>query len=125
MAIKLSLPSPHAAQDGANTRKCLVYFLTGNPGLIDYYKPFLHSLRAHLDAIETKRNHNLAFHIHSHNLAGFKDTDHDRHSLGTYLTLELFHRHIYNSSLSPALNLRSKILLFTTIAHLAKSPKDM
>lgn len=173
MAMELSFPSPHVSQDGANTRECLIYFLTGNPGLIDYYEPFLRQLRSHLDAIEAKRKHKVAFHIHGRNLAGFDDADHDRpfntgdnpphnvehqlqtcakhlaaaagsipagrpragqpfddvvlmgHSLGTYLALELFHRHMHDPSAMPGLNLRCGVLLFATVAHLAKSPKGM
>ncbi|POS76789.1 hypothetical protein DHEL01_v204822 [Diaporthe helianthi] len=174
MAIELIFPSPHAAaaQDGAKTRECLIFFLTGNPGLIDYYEPFLRFLRSHLDAIETKRHHRVAFHLYGRNLAGFDDTDHDApfntgsnpphnvehqlqtcakhlatanvvpagrpragqpfddvvligHSLGTYLALELFHRHMHDPSLNPDLHLRSGVLLFATVAHLAKSSKGV
>jgi pimeloyl-ACP methyl ester carboxylesterase len=178
MPIELSFPSPHAAaQGGANkTRECLVYFLTGNPGIIDYYEPFLRYLRARLDAIEATRAHSVAFHIHGRNLAGFDDNDHEQpfstrrnnpphdvehqlqacarhlaaanaipegrpragqpfddvvlvgHSLGTYLTLELFHRHMHDPSTfghGKGLNLRSGVLLFATVAHLAKSPKGL
>ncbi|KAJ0114880.1 hypothetical protein J7T55_004622 [Diaporthe amygdali] len=168
MAIELSFPSPHEGQDGANTRECLIYFLTGNPGLIDYYEPFLRYLRTHLDAIEVKRKHKVAFHVYGRNLAGFDDADHDRpfnssdnpphnveqqlqscmkhlvaanaipagrpragqpfddvvlvgHSLGTYLALELFHRHLHDPSLAPQLALRSGVMLFATVAHIAKS----
>lgn len=159
MAMELSFPSPHASQDGAKTRECLVYFLTGNPGLIDYYEPFLRLLRGHLDAVEAKRRHRVAFHVYGRNLAGFDDADHERpfdtgsnpphnveqqlqscakhlaaanaipagrgaragepfddvvlvgHSLGTYLALELFHRHMHDPSALPGLNLRSGVLL--------------
>ncbi|CAN8095964.1 unnamed protein product [Discula destructiva] len=46
------------------------------------------------------------------------------HSLGTYVALELFHRHL-NDNAGPTLNLKAGILLFATIAHLAKSPKGV
>ncbi|KKY39579.1 hypothetical protein UCDDA912_g00468 [Diaporthe ampelina] len=172
MATELSFPSPHVGQDGANTRESLVYFLTGNPGLIAYYEPFLRHLRGHLDAIEARRKHKVAFHIYGRNLVGFDDADHDRpfntgdnpphnvehqlqscakhlaaanaipagrpragepfddvvlvgHSLGTYLALELFHRHMHDPSAIPGLRLRSGVLLFATVAHLAKSPRGV
>ncbi|KAI3394242.1 hypothetical protein diail_2983 [Diaporthe ilicicola] len=173
MAIELSFPSPNEGQATAETRECLVYFLTGNPGLIDYYEPFLRSVRTHLDAIESKRQHRVAFHVYGRNLAGFDDADHDRpfntgdnpphdvehqvqsctkhiaaaagcipagrpragqpfddvvlvgHSLGTYLALEVFHRHLHDPSAAPGLNLRSGVLLFATVADLAKSPKGV
>lgn len=47
------------------------------------------------------------------------------HSLGTYIALEIFHRHLHEPSIAPSLNLKSGILLFATIAHLAKSPKGV
>lgn len=175
MAIELSFPSPNAAQARAETRECLIYFLTGNPGIIDFYEPFLRFLRAHLDAIESKRQHRVAFHLYGRNLAGFDDTDHARpfnttdnqpnnvehevqscighiaaansipasrgaaragqpfddvvlmgHSFGTYLALEIFHRHLHDpSAVAPGLKLRSGVLLFATVAHIAKSPNGV
>lgn len=180
MPTERTLHSPH---QGAHpeTRQCLIYFLTGNPGLIDYYTPFLTHLRTLLDNIETQRGHKVTFTIYGRDLAGFDDEDHPKpfnktdnlphdveyeindcfkhllaankipssssedgttpdhpragepfdeviligHSLGTYIALELFHRHLHDPSLAPALNLRSGILLFATIAHLAKSPKGV
>lgn len=169
----------HSPYQGAHpdTRQCLIYFLTGNPGFIDYYTPFLAHLRSLLDAIETQRAHNVTFTIYGRDLAGFDDDDHPApfnktdnlphdveyqindcfkhlvaankipssgpttpnpragepfdevvligHSLGTYIALELFHRHLHDPSLAPALHLRAGILLFATIAHLAKSPKGV
>ncbi|KAJ4388699.1 hypothetical protein N0V93_006158 [Gnomoniopsis smithogilvyi] len=47
------------------------------------------------------------------------------HSLGTYIALEIFHRHLHERSIAPGLNLKSGILLFATISHLAKSPKGV
>lgn len=166
--------SPHQGAHPA-TRQCLIYFLTGNPGLIDYYTPFLTHLRALLDAIEAQRAHKVTFTLYGRDLAGFDDQDHPApfnktdnlphdveyeindclkhlaaankippsssssaragepfdevilmgHSLGTYIALELFHRHLQDPSLAPALHLRAGVLLFATIAHLAKSPKGV
>lgn len=168
----------HSPHQGAHpeSRQCLIYFLTGNPGLIDYYTPFLTHLRTLLDNIETQRGQKITFTIYGRDLAGFDDEDHPKpfnktdnlphdveyeindcfkhliaankipasegtsnpragepfdevivmgHSLGTYIALELFHRHLHDPSSAPDLNLRSGILLFATIAHLAKSPKGV
>lgn len=197
MPTSIALASPHLATAPASTRHCLIYFLTGNPGIIDYYAPFLNHLRVRLDAIEAKRQHEITFHIYGRDLAGFSHADpaagdshdpgkdhdyaHDAttgnhhppynveaqvqyslkhllaantipapspraggpfdeviligHSLGTYLALELFHRHLHDLALASAsasasspnptaaLHLRAGVLLFATIAHLAKSPK--
>lgn len=201
MPTSIALASPHLASAPASTRHCLIYFLTGNPGIIDYYAPFLNHLRLRLDAIEAKHQHAITFHIYGRDLAGFSNSDpaaggdshdHDKdhdyahdttttggnhppynveaqvqyslkhllaanviptpspraggpfdevilmgHSLGTYLALELFHRHLHDLALASAattsassarqppapLHLRAGVLLFATIAHLAKSPK--
>lgn len=47
------------------------------------------------------------------------------HSLGTYIALELFHRHLHEPAAAPGLHLHAGILLFATIAHLAQSPKGV
>ena len=54
----------------ADTQDYLIYFLTGNPGLILYYQPFLsklHSLLASCSSTDSAR-----FHICGHSLRGFE-----------------------------------------------------
>ncbi|KAK3936628.1 lipid droplet-associated hydrolase [Diplogelasinospora grovesii] len=164
----LSFPSPHGEE---NARKqCLVFFIPGNPGLADYYTPFLATLRQLLDETE-KRTATHAFHLYGQNLIGFEDADHepfggevvpfglesqichfyDRlksmriqqdgnprkgthfdevivmgHSVGAYITIEIFHRHHLQLQQRDAkaaeLKLKSAILLFPAVSHLAKSP---
>ncbi|KAK3297144.1 uncharacterized protein B0H64DRAFT_431137 [Chaetomium fimeti] len=188
----LQFPSPK--QDHGR-QQCLIYMIPGNPGLIDYYEPFLNTLRQLLDEIEAKEEHNYAYHIYGRNLLGFEDGDHEPpfgtttssgtqtepfsledqidgvcshlqtvntttlktkqtfdsviligHSVGAYIALETFHRH-HTALLSspttttnttatttppkppttPAPNLttiplRSGILLFPTVSHIAHSP---
>lgn len=173
MPTEITLPSPHLASAPAATRHCLVYFLTGNPGIIDYYGPFLTHLRTHLDAVEASHHHEITYYLHGRDLAGFNDdgqrpafnntnnppynvegqiqhclkhllaanaipgTSHRAgdpfddvvligHSFGTYVALELFHRHLHDPDVfAPRLNLRTGVLLFATIAHLARSPKGL
>ncbi|KAI1870608.1 uncharacterized protein JN550_005151 [Neoarthrinium moseri] len=74
MAVhSLSYPSP---TDGASTssRDVLIYFISGNPGLIDYYESFLSTLRHLLDSSPSSRD--TRFHIYGQDLAGFDDNDH-------------------------------------------------
>lgn len=174
MPSEITLPSPHLASAPATTRHCLVYFLTGNPGIIDYYAPFLTHLRAHLDAVEARHRHEVTYHLYGRDLAGFNDADQRPafnttthppynvegqiqhslkhllaanaipaaaakraadpfddvvligHSFGTYVALELFHRHLHDpDGFAPRLNLRTGVLLFATIAHLSRSPKGV
>lgn len=60
----------------ASTRApTLIYFIPGNPGLVDFYKPFLGELKDMLessDACEKRQ-----YHIYGENLAGFSDDDHE------------------------------------------------
>ena len=78
MPQTLSHPPPQASQaEAPNTRHVLIYFITGNPGLIDYYEPFLSTLRTLLDGppSTSTTTHPTALHIHGRNLAGFDDDD--------------------------------------------------
>ncbi|KXX77620.1 Lipid droplet-associated hydrolase [Madurella mycetomatis] len=58
-------------------KHCLIFFIPGNPGLIDYYAPFLRTLRQLLDEREAKEGCRYAFHIYGRNLLGFEDRDHE------------------------------------------------
>ncbi|KAI1204570.1 uncharacterized protein F4807DRAFT_465481 [Annulohypoxylon truncatum] len=143
-------------------RNILIFFIPGNPGLVDYYEPFLSALRGLLD--ETASLQHARFQIYGQDLAGFRDDDHEPftqqrkphdleyqiqhtltalsqlrvesgsrkgfpydevllvgHSVGAYMTLELFHRLLRNQDLAPQLNLTSGILLFPTIHHISSS----
>lgn len=175
MPAEIHLLSPHLAIAPSTTRHSLIYFLTGNPGLIDYYVPFLAHLRTRLDAIEAAHNHKVTHHIYGRDLAGFNEADHRvpfnttdnppfnveaqiqhslkhlqaanaiptgaagtrageafdeviliGHSFGTYVALELFHRHLHDpEGFAPRLRLRTGVLLFATIAHIGRSPKGV
>ncbi|KAH6850461.1 hypothetical protein B0I37DRAFT_352936 [Chaetomium sp. MPI-CAGE-AT-0009] len=181
----LEFPSPK--QDDHGRRHCLIYMIPGNPGLIDYYEPFLKTLRQLLDEVEVREGHRYAYHIYGRNLLGFEDDDHEPpfgtttssgtqtepftledqingvcshlqtvntstlkekqtfdsviligHSVGAYIALETFHRH-HTALLPPtttttttkppteptpnltSVPLRSGILLFPTVTHIAQS----
>ncbi|KAK9783408.1 putative AB hydrolase-1 domain-containing protein [Seiridium cardinale] len=74
MAVhSLSYPAP-AGNDTASSRDVLIFFISGNPGLIDYYTPFFESLRSLIDA--TPGLNSTRFHIYGQDLAGFNDEDH-------------------------------------------------
>lgn len=72
-----TVPPPPALT--AETKHCLVFFVPGNPGFIDYYEPFLSTLRSRLDEVEDKKREgdggDLRFHILGRNLIGFDDGD--------------------------------------------------
>lgn len=65
-------PPPH-------TKHILVFFVPGNPGFIDYYEPFLRTLRSLLDEVEDRSRRDgrqdTRFHILGRNLLGFEDGD--------------------------------------------------
>lgn len=61
--------------DESQSRDILIFFIPGNPGLVDYYEPFLSGLRTLLDA--TASIQHSRFHIYGQDLAGFRDDDHE------------------------------------------------
>ncbi|KAK3326157.1 hypothetical protein B0H66DRAFT_530165 [Apodospora peruviana] len=163
----LHYPSEIITKDknSAARRQYLVFFIPGNPGLADYYVPFLTALRQLLNETEAKTS--CAFHIRTQNLIGFDDADHEPpfsndappfsledqichiydsvfeanmisqagnprngrtfdgvilmgHSVGAYIAMEIFHRH-HLAQEKRGLNLKTGIMLFPTITHIAKS----
>jgi len=54
---------------------CLIFFVPGNPGLIEYYEPFLSALRWRLDT--SSDGGGVSFHLVGVSLIGFHDVDHE------------------------------------------------
>ncbi|PYH41739.1 bifunctional triacylglycerol lipase/ester hydrolase [Aspergillus saccharolyticus JOP 1030-1] len=50
----------------------LIYFISGNPGLISYYYPFFTHLIDRLQTLVSKHDEKPTIHIHGHSLAGFE-----------------------------------------------------
>ncbi|CAG8983114.1 hypothetical protein HYALB_00004557 [Hymenoscyphus albidus] len=68
--INISLPSP-----SKNTPHHLIYFITGNPGLIGYYRAFLETLHSLLSDSHTSNiTSKDVFDVYGQSLAGFDDT---------------------------------------------------
>lgn len=125
----------------------LIHFITGNPGLIPYYRPFLEKLNDELIASSTAR-----IYISGHSLLGFDLLKHDPkmytlkdqvadqerklehyvrrtpfqtpkiilmgHSTGAWIMLELIQRNPHEYNL----DIIGGILLFPTIIDIANSP---
>ncbi|KAK2016237.1 hypothetical protein LZ32DRAFT_645368 [Colletotrichum eremochloae] len=142
----------------------LLFFIPGNPGLVDYYTDFFDALKARIGWADGH------IHIHGRDLFGFRDDSHEPfssdnppydverqielvfdhlaslrrtdssrnapgkkgepydfvvlagHSVGSYIALEIFHRHIKDPSRAPHLKLQAGMLLFPTVTHIAQSP---
>ncbi|KAK7912171.1 major facilitator superfamily transporter [Apiospora marii] len=78
MAIhSLSFPPGQGsrAASGKSSKDVLIFMISGNPGLIDYYEPFLSALRTLLDSSPASKE--TQFHIYGQDLAGFNDDDHE------------------------------------------------
>lgn len=56
-------------------RVTLIFFITGNPGLIEYYRTFFHCLRDNLRQDADEQNH--VFEICGSSLVGFELSEHD------------------------------------------------
>jgi hypothetical protein len=73
-------PSPTTENGGGAAssgpgRDVLIFFISGNPGLIDYYEPFFVALRQLLDSAPSRGSTRV--HIYGQDLAGFNDADHE------------------------------------------------
>ena len=77
-------PEPH---DG-ETQDYLIYFITGNPGMISYYQPFLS--RLHDLLVRTSSTDSARFHICGHSFRGMETTAEIEHGgpLDAPLSLE-------------------------------------
>ena len=78
MPVWLSYPA-RCGNLTADTKHCLIYLVPGNPGYIDYYEPFLSTLRTLLDEVEDSERkdgaRDVRFHLLGRNLIGFEDGD--------------------------------------------------
>ncbi|KAH9222787.1 hypothetical protein DL95DRAFT_380526 [Leptodontidium sp. 2 PMI_412] len=66
--------SIHPSYTSPSASLHLIFFITGNPGLIGYYNTFLHSLH---NILTTSQSPQDQYHIHGQSLAGFVDSDLD------------------------------------------------
>ena len=153
-------PSTSTETSDPHSQEYLLFFLSGNPGVITFYEPFLsklHTLRS--------SSANPRFHICGHSYRGFEIdpqthppaspvsldeqieyqekllydhvTKHSQnalkppkvilvgHSVGAYILLELIRRHkefIDKHDEQDDVDLIGAILLFPTVADIAKSP---
>ncbi|PQE13595.1 major facilitator superfamily transporter protein [Rutstroemia sp. NJR-2017a BVV2] len=99
----------------------LIFFITGNPGLISYYEPFLSTLHAHLSSSNTPH-----YHIFGQSLAGFET--HDDIAEDPSIPQKLRANRILSrlSRLTPPPSaLLSGILLFPTLTHISQSPSGL
>ncbi|TQN68585.1 Lipid droplet-associated hydrolase [Colletotrichum shisoi] len=142
----------------------LLFFIPGNPGLVDYYTDFFDALKARIGWADGH------IHVHGRDLFGFRDDSHEPftkgnppydverqielvfdhlaslrrtdssrnapgkkgepydfvvlagHSVGSYIALEIFHRHLKDPSRAPHLRLQAGMLLFPTVTHMTQSP---
>lgn len=146
---------------GDTKHHALIFFVCGNPGLIDFYDDFLRCLSAMIRASGVV---DTAYDVYGQDLRGFHDDDHEPfgvagrqpwdlegqieavyadvsaqrrrdngaaydfvvmmgHSVGAYMTVEVFARHTKQGhSRAPHLTLRNGVLLFPTLTHIALSP---
>ncbi|KAK1779846.1 hypothetical protein QBC45DRAFT_477402 [Copromyces sp. CBS 386.78] len=113
----LEYPSPNATSANISSnssttkpKRYLLFFISGNPGLIDYYAPFFSHLRSLLNELESKSfssaspgQQPITFHIYGQNLIGFSDSDHAPFAPGSPETepfvLEEHISHLYSSLL--------------------------
>jgi pimeloyl-ACP methyl ester carboxylesterase len=84
MSSRISLSPTY---DDPSASHHLIFFITGNPGLISYYDTFLGYLHQLLSEQSNLSKSNV-FHIYGESLAGFGDTDTPSKTTGHPYTLE-------------------------------------
>jgi pimeloyl-ACP methyl ester carboxylesterase len=75
-------PTPDAAYE-----RVLIFFIPGNPGLVEYYRHFLDIIRKQLLTWDSK--HNIGYYIHGASLAGFHVSPGSRQTLSKAQNLPL------------------------------------
>jgi hypothetical protein len=145
----------HPISEDPSASHHLIYFITGNPGLISYYGIFFQTLQGLLTS-STASASNI-FHIHGQSLAGFEDDatkpfrptpysleDQISSSLSTlqgpkkshpYTSIILIGHSVGAYILlelinrlrksSSPLTIKAGILLFPTVTHIAQSPSGV
>lgn len=79
--------SIHPSATSPSASHTLIFFITGNPGLIGYYNTFLSTLHALL----ASSNPNEIYHIHGQSLAGFIDIPSDTRTTPYSLEEQITH----------------------------------
>ena len=82
--IECAIPPP--IPDAAHER-VLIFFIPGNPGLVEYYRHFIDIIRKQLITQDLK--HNIGYYIHGANLAGFDVSPGSRQTLSKAQNLPL------------------------------------
>jgi pimeloyl-ACP methyl ester carboxylesterase len=75
-------PTPDAAHE-----RVLIFFIPGNPGMVEYYRHFLDIIKKQLTSRDSK--HNIGYYIHGASLAGFDVSPGSRQTLGKAQNLPL------------------------------------
>jgi pimeloyl-ACP methyl ester carboxylesterase len=75
----LYIHNPFAPISSPATRRYLIFIIPGNPGLIEFYRPFANLLFAKLSAQKNSTADNIAFEIYGHSFAGFELNSHPQH----------------------------------------------
>lgn len=70
-ASRIYLHSPHEAGKKVAAKTYIIYFVTGNPGLVEYYRTFLTHLYGLLSR-DTASNRDVEFQVYSRSLSGFE-----------------------------------------------------
>lgn len=90
---QLYYPPPSDCND-PQARDFLIFMITGNPGLISFYEPFLSTLHSLLSSSSTP--HSPRFHIYGHSLAGFGQTEGETGEVGLKAQIEHTEEILFN-----------------------------
>lgn len=83
---KNQLYYPPSDHNDPQAQDFIIFMITGNPGLISFYEPFLFTLHYLLSS--SSISHSPRFHIYGHSLAGFGQTEGEIGEVGLKAQIE-------------------------------------
>lgn len=111
---QLYYPPPSDLND-PKTQDFLIFMITGNPGLIAFYEPFLSTLHDLLSSSSV--SHSPRFHIYGHSLAGFGQTEGETVEVGLKAQIEHTEESLFKQVRLRGTNLNNSPLKVILMGH--------
>lgn len=111
---QLYYPPPSVLND-PQAQDFLIFMITGNPGLIAFYEPFLSTLRDLLSSSSVSRC--PRFHIYGHSLAGFGQTEGETGEVGLKAQIEHMEESLFKQVRLRGTNMNNSLLKVILMGH--------
>lgn len=106
---------PSSDRNDPQAQDFLIFMITGNPGLISFYEPFLFTLQYLLSS--SSAHHSPRFHIYGHSLAGFGQTEGESGEVGLKAQIEYMEELLFKQVRRCATNQNDSPLKVILMGH--------